>query len=47
MKSEGWRPLRQQKKPLFTAKQRAARLEFAKQYKILSTEELDVFVSAA
>ena len=34
MKSEGWRPLRRQKKPLLTAKQRAARLKFAKQYKI-------------
>ena len=29
MKSEGWRPLRQQKKPLLTTKQRAARLKFA------------------
>jgi len=30
MKSEGWRTLRRQKKPLLTAKQRAARLKFAK-----------------
>ena len=36
MKSEGWRPLRRQKKPLLTAKQRAARLKFAKQYKNLT-----------
>jgi len=33
MKSEGWRPLRRQKKPLLTAKQRAARLKFARQYR--------------
>jgi len=44
MKSEGWRPLRRQKKPLLTAKQRAARLKFAKQYKNLTTEEWDDFV---
>ena len=30
MKSEGWRTLRRQRKPLLTAKQRAARLKFAK-----------------
>jgi len=44
MKSEGWRPLRRQKKPLLTAKQRAARLKFAKQYKNLATEEWDDFL---
>ena len=44
MKSKGWRPLRRQKKPLFTAKQRAARLKFAKQYKNLTTEERDDFL---
>ena len=43
MKSEGWRPLRRQKKPLLTAKQRAARLKFAKQYKDLTVEEWDDF----
>ena len=44
MKSEGWRPLRRQKKPLLTAKQRAARLKFAKQYKNLTVEEWDDFL---
>jgi len=44
MKSEGWRPLRRQKKPLLTAKQRAAHLKFAKQYKNLTTEECDDFL---
>ena len=44
MKSEGWRPLRRQKKPLLTAKQRAARLKFAKQYNNLTTEEWDDFL---
>ena len=45
MKSEGWRPLRRQKKPLLcTAKQRAARLKFATQYKNLTTEEWGDFV---
>jgi len=44
MKSEGWRPLRRQKKPLLTAKQRAARLKFAKQYNNLTTEEWDEFL---
>ena len=36
--------MRRQKKPLLTAKQRAARLKFAKQYKNLTTEEWDDFV---
>ena len=45
MKSEGWRPLRRQKKPLLcTAKQRAARLKFATQYKNLTAEEWGDFV---
>ena len=44
MKREGWRPLRRQKKPLLTAKQRAARLKFAKQYKNLTAEEWDDFL---
>ena len=44
MKSEGWRPLRRQKKPLLTAKQRAAPLKFAKQYKNLTAEEWDDFL---
>ena len=44
MKSEGWRLLRRQKKPLLTAKQRAARLKFAKQYKNLTAEEWDDFL---
>ena len=44
MKSEVWRPLRRQKKPLLTAKQRAARLKFAKQYKNLTVEEWDDFL---
>jgi len=44
MKSEGWRPLRRQKKPLLTAKQRAVRLKFVKQYKNLTTEEWDDFL---
>ena len=44
MKSEGWRPLRRQKKPLLTAKQRAAQLKFAKQYKNLTAEEWDDFL---
>ena len=44
MKSEGWRPLRRQKKPLLTAKQRAARLQFAIQYKKLTAEEWDNFL---
>jgi len=44
MKSEGWRPLRRQKKPLLTAKQRAARLKFAKQHKNLPAEEWDDFL---
>ena len=44
MKSEGWRPLRRQKTPLPTAKQRAARLKFAKQYKNLFAEEWDDFL---
>ena len=44
MKSEGWRPLRRQTKPLLTAKQRAARLKFAKQYKNLTVEEWDDFL---
>ena len=43
MKSEGWRPLRRQRKPLLTAKQRTARLEFAKQCKNLTVEEWDDF----
>jgi len=38
-----WRPLRRQKKPLLTAKQRAAHVKFAKQYKNLTTEEWDDF----
>ena len=33
-----------QKKPLLTAKQRAARLKFAKQYKNLTAEEWDDFL---
>ena len=44
MKSEGWRPLRRQTKPLLTAKQCAARLKFAKQYKNLTVEEWDDFL---
>ena len=44
MKSKGWRPLRRQKKPLLTAKQPAARLKFATQYKSLTTEALDDFL---
>ena len=44
MKSEVWRPLRRQKKPLLTAKQSAARLKFAKQYKNLTVEEWDDFL---
>ena len=44
MKSGGWRPLRRKKKPLLTAKQRAARLQFAKKYKNLTTEEWDDFL---
>ena len=44
MKSEGWRPLRWQKKPaLLTVKQCAAWLKFAKQYKNLTAEEWDDF----
>ena len=45
MKSEGWRPLRRQTKPLLcTAKQRSARLKFATQYKNLTAEEWGDFV---
>ena len=44
MKSEGWRPLRRQKKPLLTTKQRAAQLKFANQYKNLTAEEWDEFL---
>ena len=44
MKSKVWRPLRRQKKPLLTAKQRAAGLKFAKQYKNLNAEEWDDFL---
>ena len=44
MKSKCWRPLRRQKKPLLTAKQCAARLKFAKQYKSLTAEEWDDFL---
>ena len=44
MKSKGWRPLRRQKKPLLTAKQCAAGLKFAKQYKNLTAEEWDDFL---
>ena len=44
MKSEGWRPLRRQRKPLLSAKQRAARLKFATQYKNLTAEEWGDFV---
>ena len=44
MKSEGWRPLRRQKKPLLTAKKRAARLKFALQYKKLTAEQWDDFL---
>ena len=44
MKSECWRPLRRQKKPLLTAKQCAARQKFAKQCKNLSVEEWDGFL---
>ena len=44
MKSEGGRLLRRKKKPLLTAKQRAARLKFAKQYKNLTTEEWHDFL---
>ena len=44
MKSEGWRPLRRQKKPLLAAKQWAAQLKFAKQYKNLPAEEWDDFL---
>ena len=44
MKSEGWRPLRRQKKPLLAAKQCAAQLKFAKQYKNLPAEEWDDFL---
>ena len=43
MKSKCWRPLRRQKKPLLTAKQCAAWLKFAKQYKSLTAEEWDDF----
>ena len=42
--SEGWRPLRRQKKPMLTAKQRAARLKFGKQYKNFTAEEWDDFL---
>ena len=41
MKSERWRPLRWQKQP---AKQRAAHLKFAKQYKNLTKAEWDDFL---
>ena len=45
MKSEGWRPLRWQKKPaLLAAKQCAAQLKFAKQYKNLTAAEWDDFL---
>ena len=44
MNSEGWRPLRRQKKPLLTAKKRAARLKFALQYTKLTAEEWDDFL---
>ena len=44
MKSKCWRLLRRQKKPLLTAKQCAARLKFAKQYKSLTAEEWDDFL---
>ena len=47
MKNEGWGPLRRQKKPLLTAKQRAARLKFAKRYKNLTAEEWDDFLFSA
>ena len=46
IKNEGWRPLRRRKKPLLTAKQRVARLKFAKQYKNLTAEEWDDFLFA-
>ena len=36
--------MRWQKKPLLTAKQRAARLKFARQYRNLTTEEWDDFL---
>ena len=41
MKSEGWR---RQRKPLLTAKQRAARLKLPTQYKNLTAEEWGDFV---
>ena len=44
MNSEGWRPLRRQKKPLLTAKKRAARLKSALQYTKLTAEEWDDFL---
>ena len=44
MKSEGWRPLQRQKKNLLTAKKRAARVKFAKQYKNLTAEEWNDFL---
>ena len=44
MKTKGWRPLRRQKKPLLTAKQRAVRLKFARQYRNLTTEEWGDFL---
>ena len=44
MKSEGWRPLRRQRKLLLTAKQRADRLKVATQYKNLTAEEWGYFV---
>ena len=44
MNSEGWRPLRRQKKPLLTAKKRAARLKFALQHTKLTAEEWDDFL---
>ena len=44
MKSKCCRLLRRQKKPLLTAKQWAARLKFAKQYKSLTAEEWDDFL---
>jgi len=44
MKSKRWRPLKRQKKLLLTAKQHAARMNFAKQYKNLTTGEWDDFL---
>ena len=44
MSQKGWRPLKRQKKPLLSGKQRRACLDFARKYKHLTADEWEFFL---